>query len=59
MDLTRETYGVMKDSGCTLNFQEVRAEVNRVCREGDESELRQKVADKDADGVYFILFGRC
>lgn len=59
MDLTRDTYGMMKDSGCTLNFQEVRAEVNRVRREGAEDELRQKVADRDADGVYFMLFGRC
>lgn len=57
MDIVRKTHEFLKGCGYTLNFQEVRAEVNRVLREGKQEILLQKMGRSDKDGVYEMLFG--
>lgn len=57
MDRVRVVFGFLKGKGYTLNFQTVRAEVNRVVREGKGEDLDALVRQDLEDDVYEILFG--
>lgn len=56
MDNIHRVYEFLKERGYTLNFQEVRAEVNRIRRNGEESLLMAKVDSGNEDDVYDMLF---